>query len=310
MGVDHLCWTGIAGRNMHDLLPLPYTEEALANVVERVRTVQDILTGAFSSRMWSSYVSYRDSQLTEWQFLREIAERADCLILLDVNNIYVSSVNHEFDPLDYLNAIPEDRVQQIHLAGHENHGDYLIDTHDHPVPDPVWELYSAAVRRFGGVSTMIERDANIPASRGNCAASSTQPAVGRAYAGSRGVSRLADIQEAFQRFLLAAGSEIESHVVGTERVPVATRLGIYADGYSSRLIEVLESSYPCWPICWAKPISRLWARNMSPATSRPSSQFVTTVTSWLISWLPIRKYSKAPLLAELARWEWAMAAAV
>jgi len=159
---DHLCWTGIAGRNMHDLLPLPYTEEALANVVERVRTVQNILGRRILLENVSSYVSYRDSQVTEWHFLREIAERADCLILLDVNNIYVSSVNHEFDPLNYLNAIPIDRVQQIHLAGHENHGDYLIDTHDHPVPDPVWELYGAAVRRFGRVSTMIERDANIP----------------------------------------------------------------------------------------------------------------------------------------------------
>jgi uncharacterized protein (UPF0276 family) len=159
---DHLCWTGVAGRNMHDLLPLPYTEEALANVVERVRTVQDILGRRILLENVSSYVSYRDSQLTEWQFLREIAERADCLILLDVNNIYVSSVNHEFDPVDYLHAIPVERVQQIHLAGHENHGDYLIDTHDHPVPDPVWELYSAALRRFGNVSTMIERDANIP----------------------------------------------------------------------------------------------------------------------------------------------------
>ena len=159
---DHLCWTGIAGRNMHDLLPLPYTEEALANVVERVRTVQDILGRRILLENVSSYVSYRESQVSEWQFLREIAERADCLILLDVNNIYVSSVNHEFDPLEYLNAIPVDRVQQIHLAGHENHGDYLIDTHDHPVPNPVWELYGAALRRFGNVSTMIERDANIP----------------------------------------------------------------------------------------------------------------------------------------------------
>ena len=159
---DHLCWTGVAGRNMHDLLPLPYTEEALANVVERVRVVQDILGRQILLENVSSYVTYRDSRLTEWDFLREICERADCLILLDVNNIYVSSVNHEFDPLTYLNAIPVERVQQIHLAGHENHGDYLIDTHDHPVPDPVWELYGAAVRRFGSVSTMIERDANIP----------------------------------------------------------------------------------------------------------------------------------------------------
>ena len=159
---DHLCWTGIAGRNMHDLLPLPYTEEALANVVERVRTVQDVLGRRILLENVSSYVTYRDSQVSEWEFLREIAQRADCLLLLDVNNIYVSSVNHEFDPLDYLQAIPVDRVQQIHLAGHENHGDYLIDTHDHPVPDPVWELYDAAVRRFGSVSTMIERDDNIP----------------------------------------------------------------------------------------------------------------------------------------------------
>src|SRR5262249_15604662 len=150
------------GRNMHDLLPLPYTDEALDNVVNRVRAVQDILDRRILLENVSSYVTYRDSQVSEWEFLREIAQRADCNILLDVNNIYVSSVNHESDPLDYLNAIPVERVQQIHLAGHENHGDYLIDTHDHPVPDPVWELYAAAVRRFGNVSTMIERDANIP----------------------------------------------------------------------------------------------------------------------------------------------------
>jgi len=166
---DHLCWTGIAGRNLHDLLPLPYTEEALANVVERVRIVQDLLGRRILLENVSSYLTYRDSPLTEWEFLREIAERADCLILLDVNNIYVSSVNHEFAPLDYLNAIPIERVQQIHLAGHENHGDYLVDTHDHPVPDPVWELYAAAVRRFGSVSTMIERDANIPPLEELCA---------------------------------------------------------------------------------------------------------------------------------------------
>jgi uncharacterized protein len=159
---DHLCWTGVAGRNTHDLLPLPYTEEALAHVVERVRTVQDLLGRRILLENVSSYVAFHDSALTEWGFLAEIAARADCLILLDVNNIYVSSVNHEFDPLEYLNAIPAERVQQIHLAGHENHGDYLIDTHDHPVPDPVWQLYAEALRRCGPVSTMIERDDHIP----------------------------------------------------------------------------------------------------------------------------------------------------
>jgi uncharacterized protein len=159
---DHLCWTGVAGKNLHDLMPLPYTDEALQHVAARVRIVQDILGRRILLENVSSYVSFRDSRLTEWDFLRTVAEEADCLILLDVNNIYVSSVNHEFDPQDYLAAIPIERVQQMHLAGHQSHGDYLIDTHDYPVPDPVWALYADAVRRFGAVSTMIERDANIP----------------------------------------------------------------------------------------------------------------------------------------------------
>jgi uncharacterized protein (UPF0276 family) len=159
---DHLCWTGVAGRNTHDLLPLPYTEEALEHVVRRVRTVQDVLERRILLENVSSYVSFRDAPHTEGQFLAAIAARADCLILLDVNNIYVSSVNHEFDPLEYLNAIPPERVQQIHLAGHEDHGNYLVDTHDHPVRDAVWDLYAAALRRCGAVSTMIERDDHIP----------------------------------------------------------------------------------------------------------------------------------------------------
>ena len=159
---DHLCWTGVAGRNTHDLLPLPYTEEALEHVARRVRTVQEVLERRILLENVSSYVSFRDSPLTEWEFLAGIAARADCLILLDVNNIYVSSVNHEFDPLEYLNAIPPERVQQIHLAGHEDHGDYLVDTHDHPVRREVWDLYAEALRRCGPVSTMIERDDHIP----------------------------------------------------------------------------------------------------------------------------------------------------
>jgi uncharacterized protein len=159
---DHLCWTGVAGRNTHDLLPLPYTEEALEHVARRVRTVQEVLERRILLENVSSYVSFRDAPLSEWEFLAGIAARADCLILLDVNNIYVSSVNHEFDPLEYLNAIPPERVQQIHLAGHEDHGDYLVDTHDHPVRREVWDLYAEALRRCGPVSTMIERDDRIP----------------------------------------------------------------------------------------------------------------------------------------------------
>jgi len=159
---DHLCWTGVNGKNLHDLLPLPYTEEALAHVVARVRAVQEILGQRILLENVSSYLGFQESRMTEWEFLTAVATEADCLLLLDVNNVYVSSVNHEFDPITYLDAIPADRVQQIHLAGHESHGDYLIDTHDQPVPDAVWSLYGEALKRFGVVPTMIERDANIP----------------------------------------------------------------------------------------------------------------------------------------------------
>jgi uncharacterized protein (UPF0276 family) len=159
---DHLCWTGIEGRNLHDLLPLPYTEEALASVVERVGQVQDALGRQILMENVSSYLTYRASDMSEWEFLREVAERADCAILLDINNIYVSSVNHGFDPLAYLQAMPRERVRQFHLAGHSDLGGHLIDTHDHPIVEPVWDLYCAAVAQFGAVPTMIERDDNIP----------------------------------------------------------------------------------------------------------------------------------------------------
>lgn len=159
---DHLCWTGAQGINLHDLMPLPYTEEAIKHVASRVTQVQDILGRQILLENVSSYVTYCDSQLTEWDFLNAIAETADCLILLDINNIHVSAFNHGFNPQDYLNGISPQRVRQFHLAGHQNHGDYIIDTHDEPVIDAVWDLYAAALRRFGPVSTMIERDDNIP----------------------------------------------------------------------------------------------------------------------------------------------------
>ena len=160
---DHLCWTGIHGLNVHDLLPLPYTEESLKHVVSKIKKVQDFLGRQILLENVSSYIEYQASMMKEWDFLAAIAEQADCFILLDINNIYVSSVNHQFDPLDYLNAIPPHRVRQFHLAGHKNCGTHIIDTHDAPIIDSVWSLYAAALRRFGKVSTMIERDDNIPA---------------------------------------------------------------------------------------------------------------------------------------------------
>ena len=159
---DHLCWTGVQGLNSHDLLPLPYSEEALRLVVQHVTQVQETLGQRMLLENVSSYLEYQSSEMSEWEFLRLVAEQADCLLLLDVNNIYVSSVNHGFDAKEFLEHLPVHRVQQIHLAGHSDHGDYIVDTHDHPVAKPVWDLYRYACMRFGEVATMIERDDDIP----------------------------------------------------------------------------------------------------------------------------------------------------
>jgi uncharacterized protein (UPF0276 family) len=159
---DHLCWTGVHGKVLHDLYPLPYTEAALAVVVRNVQIAQEVLQRPLVLENVSSYVSFRASEMTEWEFIREVCQRTGCRLLLDVNNIYVSSVNHGFDPQAFLDGIPADRVQQIHLAGHTDHGDHIVDTHDHPVADPVWALYASALARVGPVATLIERDDLLP----------------------------------------------------------------------------------------------------------------------------------------------------
>ncbi len=159
---DHLCWTGVAGINTHDLMPLPYTEEAISHVAERIIQVQDKLKRRILIENVSSYVNYEHSCMQEWEFYAEVVARADCLMLLDLNNICVSARNHRFDPYEYLKSIDATKVQQFHLAGHTDNTDHVIDTHDHDVRDEVWELYRAALRQFGFVSTMIERDENIP----------------------------------------------------------------------------------------------------------------------------------------------------
>jgi uncharacterized protein (UPF0276 family) len=159
---DHLCWTGILGRNTHDLLPVPFTEETLRHVVERVRVVQDVLERPFVLENPSSYITFQDSTMDEWEFITRLAEEADCGLLLDVNNVYVSSFNHDMDPDAFIRSLPHERIVQFHLAGHTDYTTHLIDTHDHHVIDPVWELYRTAHQLTGGVSTLLEWDANIP----------------------------------------------------------------------------------------------------------------------------------------------------
>jgi len=159
---DHLCWTSIDGENLHDLMPLPYTEEAIDHVVQKVSKVQDFLGRRILLENVSSYAEFEESEMTEWEFLSQVVEKADCGLLLDINNIYVSSYNHGFDPYRYLKGIPSDRVGQIHLAGHTNNGNHLIDTHDAEVCDEVWDLYRWATENLNPVSTMVEWDDHIP----------------------------------------------------------------------------------------------------------------------------------------------------
>lgn len=159
---DHLCWTGVDRHNLHDLLPMPYTEAALQHLVPRIQQVQDVIGRRLLLENVSSYVVFDADEMTEWDFIDQLAQRADCELLLDVNNVYVSSRNHGFDARTFIDAMPAARVRQIHLAGHEDHGTHVIDTHDHAVCDDVWSLYAHTVRRLGAVPTMIERDDNIP----------------------------------------------------------------------------------------------------------------------------------------------------
>ena len=159
---DHLCWTGVAGVNTHDLLPMPLTEESLRHVVARVRQVQDFLERPLVLENPSTYLEFKGSTVSEWDFLSELARETGCGLLLDVNNVYVSSHNHGFDPEHYVRSLPHDHVVQIHIAGPTDCGRYLVDTHDRPVPAPVWRLYRLAQELTGGVSTLLEWDANIP----------------------------------------------------------------------------------------------------------------------------------------------------
>ena len=159
---DHLCWGSVDGRYSHDLLPMPYTFEAARKTAQKIREARDFLEVPICVENVSSYAEFHVSEMTEWEFLTEVVEEADCGILLDVNNIYVSSRNHSFDPLQYLNNVPHERVAQIHIAGHSKFKKYILDTHDHAPIDPVWKLYGKAIELIGPTATLLEWDDLIP----------------------------------------------------------------------------------------------------------------------------------------------------
>lgn len=160
---DHLCWTGINGKNSHDLLPMPYTEESLKHITSRIKQVQETLERNIILENPSTYLEFKDSNIPEWEFMAHLAKDADCGLLLDINNIYVSAFNHGYDAKEYIDAMPQNHIAQIHLAGHKNLGTHIIDTHDNHVIDEVWQLYSYAIEKCGRINTMVEWDDNIPA---------------------------------------------------------------------------------------------------------------------------------------------------
>lgn len=159
---DHLCWTGAHSKNFFDLYPLPFIRQSLDHCVERISRIQDFLGRRIAVENVSSYLLFKDNEMAEWEFIAEVAKGADCRILLDINNVYVNSVNHAFNPQEFIEYIPGDRVVQYHLAGHTDMGDFLFDTHDHPIVDPVWELFSFTMEQMGSRPTLIERDDKFP----------------------------------------------------------------------------------------------------------------------------------------------------
>ncbi len=254
---DHLCWIGPGpDQQLHDLYPLPYTDASARHVIAQVRRAQDVLGRRLVLENVSSYIRYAGDSASEWQFLAHIAQEADCLLLVDVNNIHVSSVNHGFDALAYLDALPAHRVQQIHLAGHSDQGDHIIDTHDHPVAQPVWDLYARACERFGAVATMVERDDRIPP----LAELLDEMAVARSIAAAhvpRAQPRAAPptakpwphSPPSFAPPLQALQQDLADRILAEPMQPLAAdapvsgRLGIYHHAYRARLAEVLADTY-------------------------------------------------------------------
>ena len=308
---DHLCWTGPGPEQLHDLYPLPYTDASARHVVAQIHRAQDVLGRRLVIENVSSYIRYREDSASEWQFLSHIAHEADCLLLVDVNNIYVSSVNHGFDPLHYLHALPAHRVQQIHLAGHSDNGDHIIDTHDHPVAPAVWALYAQACEHFGSVATMVERDDHIPplaellaevATARQIAAehgaSPTPPATARiTFPPAAAATDLPQLQRTFANGILAASPPTEQH-----DALVTGRFGIYHHAYRARLAEVLADTYAKTCLYMGSDSFEAHARAYAVAHP-PQTRSLNRYGEGLVENLHAQ-YTGNPELYELARLDW------
>jgi uncharacterized protein (UPF0276 family) len=326
---DHLCWTGTPPQHLHDLYPLPYTDEAARHVIEQIQRAQDVLQRRLVLENVSSYIDFKHNASSEWQFLAHIAEAADCLLLVDVNNIYVSSVNHGFDPMTYLRALPAQRVQQIHLAGHSDNGGYIIDTHDHPVAQPVWDLYAHACRLYGSVATMIERDDDIPdlgvlmeelaiarhiasdVAREDVPAGSSSPGAdsnvqAEAPADRTEAPPLQQLQLGLASYILGDGATDSAPVSDWIRTPpgvdAGQRLGIYHNAYRARLAEVLAESFARTVLYMGSDRFEQDARAFAvshPPTVRNLAHYGADFAAYLAA-----LYPGNPELRELAQLDW------
>lgn len=308
---DHLCWTGPGPEQLHDLYPLPYTDESARHVIAQIRRAQDVLGRRLVLENVSSYIRYRHDSASEWQFLAHIAQEADCLLLVDVNNIYVSSVNHGFDPLTYLHALPAHRVQQIHLAGHSDNGDHIIDTHDHPVALPVWDLYAQACQRFGAVAAMIERDDHIPP----LAELLDEMAIARRVAAEHvappepvAITSITLAPTADPTGLAAVQRHFADRVLANALPPempedlITGRLPIYHHAYRARLAEVLADTYAKTCLYMGSDTFEAHARDYAVAHP-PRTRSLNRYGEGLVGTLRAA-YPDNPELHELAQLDW------
>ena len=245
---DHLCWSQQGGAHMHNLLPLVYTPEVATFVAEKIRIVQDFMEIPFLVENVSSYVEFKDSKLSEWEFLTQVVEKADCGVLLDINNIYVSARNHDFDPKIYIDHIPPERVIQYHIAGHDDRGSYILDTHDHPVRPDVWDLYAYAIPRFGNVSLMLERDDHIPPLPELIEELDHARVIHRAVRGPVPPTMLTELQTwmaaAIQSPDPRMPADSASRLTASSTLSSEERLGIYLNDYWPRCLDSLKEDFP------------------------------------------------------------------
>lgn len=322
---DHLCWIGTQEQHLHDLFPLPYTDESARHVVAQIRAAQDFLGRRLVIENVSSYIDYRQSACSEWQFLNYVAQEADCLLLVDVNNIYVSSVNHGFNAMDYLQGLPAQRVQQIHLAGHQDNGDHIIDTHDRPVSQAVWDVYAQAYVLFPNVSAMIERDAQIPAlqvllaelnTARSIAAQSTlatqyqaptwvaspDQAVQTLLEKSAVSLALSATQTALAAYVLGTSESAQELVKPAALAPPERGLCIYRNAYQARLAEVLADTFSKTYLFMGSGTFDADAGAYAvahPPTTRSLNRYGATFPTYLH-----QRYPNNPELLELALLEW------